>query len=182
MIRKDNTRQNKTIPFVPSSNSTNSLAVSSRSARRDCRRIEAQRVASVVGGGRVWATEVGDDDGGTISVMLLSCWGLEVVCGGRGEDGGWGLDWDSCAGTGLVVEVGFLEEWGLWALVWASVRECECEWEWEWECECEWEREWGWFADGILVGFCGSMVVRAVGRVWVCDEVDDGGGEGEGGS
>lgn len=41
-------------------------------------------MASVVGGG---ATEVGVD-GGTMSVMLLSCWDLEVVCGGRGEDGG----------------------------------------------------------------------------------------------
>lgn len=91
-------------------------------------------MASVVGGGMVTATEVGDDDGGTMSVMLLSCWDLEVVCGGRGEDGG--LDWESFAGIGLVVEeVGFLEAWGLWAPVWASVRECEWEWEWEWERE-----------------------------------------------
>ena len=67
------------------------------------------------------------------------------------------MDLVSCAGTGLVVEVGFFEAWGLWALAWASVRECEWGWEWEWE----------WFADGILLGFvaCWSFVLmgRRVG-------------------
>lgn len=53
--------------FVASSNSMNSFAVSSRSERRDWRRIEAQRVASVVGGGGV-----GVGEAGTMSVMLLS--------------------------------------------------------------------------------------------------------------
>lgn len=76
--REETSRGGKDVLFVPSSNSTNNRAVSNRSERRDCRRIEAQRVASVVGGGKV-------RPGGTISVMLLSCWGLEVVCGGRGE-------------------------------------------------------------------------------------------------
>ena len=120
--------------FVPSSNSTNSRAVSSRSARRDCRRIEAQRVASVVGGGRLWVLL-----GATMSVTLLSCAGFEVVCGGRGCD--------FCCGGGRdsVVEDDFFDAWGLWRAVLVSVRDCE----WEWECAGEWE----WFVDGIVSAF-----------------------------